>query len=182
MLPLGLLTTYGAVCRLKKEYIAWCNKLGATGAGLDPELVSEGTNIANIIGEQRPDIFIPHVVLITSIQRRSVRAGRGGTISMASGVNCLITILWASSLRSRAQTMRVQHRHSTVTRPGPTMIRTSSMSSTIAPKRQGPMPAGIKITMVITAPTMTPFRQTLVKTRTRVQLLCVFVFGQRDRH
>ncbi|KAJ7122167.1 hypothetical protein C8R44DRAFT_705166, partial [Mycena epipterygia] len=32
--------------RLKKEYIAWCNKLGATGAGLDPELVSEGTNIA----------------------------------------------------------------------------------------------------------------------------------------
>ncbi|KAJ7120058.1 hypothetical protein C8R44DRAFT_529464, partial [Mycena epipterygia] len=39
--------------RRRKEYIARCNKLGATGAGLDPELVSEGTNIANLIEEIR---------------------------------------------------------------------------------------------------------------------------------
>ncbi|KAJ7198689.1 hypothetical protein C8J57DRAFT_1634962 [Mycena rebaudengoi] len=41
--------------RLKKEYKEYCGRLGATGAGLDPEAVLEGSNIANLIDEIREE-------------------------------------------------------------------------------------------------------------------------------
>lgn len=36
--------------RLKKDYIALLDKIGSTGAGLDPDQVVEGSNLANLIG------------------------------------------------------------------------------------------------------------------------------------
>jgi hypothetical protein len=40
--------------RLKSDYQGYLKTLGATGAGLKPEMITEGSLLANLIGEQHP--------------------------------------------------------------------------------------------------------------------------------
>jgi hypothetical protein len=41
---------YSTIFRLKKQYRAANERIGKTGAGLNPEDITPGSNIANIIG------------------------------------------------------------------------------------------------------------------------------------
>lgn len=95
------------MCRLKKDYQKNLIRIGATGAGLDPQQVKKGTELAHLIGASQN---CKYVCALTLVQMKFDRIGRGGMNSMLSGESFPTTIHWACSRQSLVQIMRVQLR------------------------------------------------------------------------